>query len=127
MPNNVGLDGLGFVKDAYRRITHLSHLDFRVGSAFHGTRRLVCSPSHQGAVSTSKAETPSPETVFDGMELQRLRLHHDQQVPEGTRKRDRSNLEAPNVRVEAPSIVSGRDGLRAVPFFSVFSFLWGWV
>jgi hypothetical protein len=28
------------------------------------------------------AETPSPETVFDGMELQRLRLHHDQQVPE---------------------------------------------
>jgi hypothetical protein len=28
------------------------------------------------------AETPSPETVFDGVELQRLRLHHDQQVPE---------------------------------------------
>jgi hypothetical protein len=27
-------------------------------------------------------ETPSPETVFDGMELQRLRLHHDQQLPE---------------------------------------------
>jgi len=27
-------------------------------------------------------ETPSPETVFVGMELQRLRLHHDQQVPE---------------------------------------------
>jgi hypothetical protein len=28
------------------------------------------------------AEMPSPETVFDEMELQRLRLHHDQQVPE---------------------------------------------
>jgi hypothetical protein len=27
-------------------------------------------------------KTSSPETVFDGMELQRLRLHHDQQVPE---------------------------------------------
>jgi len=27
-------------------------------------------------------EAPSPETIFDGMELQRLRLHHDQQVPE---------------------------------------------
>jgi hypothetical protein len=27
-------------------------------------------------------ETPSPETIFDGMELQRLRLYHDQQVPE---------------------------------------------
>jgi hypothetical protein len=24
MPNNVGLDRLGFVKDVYRRITHLS-------------------------------------------------------------------------------------------------------
>jgi hypothetical protein len=23
-----------------------------------------------------------PETIFDGMEFQRLRLHHDQQVPE---------------------------------------------
>jgi hypothetical protein len=28
------------------------------------------------------AETPSPETIFEGMELQRLRLHYDQQVPE---------------------------------------------
>jgi hypothetical protein len=27
-------------------------------------------------------EAPSPETIFDGMEFQRLRLHHDQQVPE---------------------------------------------
>jgi hypothetical protein len=26
------------------------------------------------------AETPSPETVFDGMELQRLRLHHDHRM-----------------------------------------------
>ena len=30
--------------------------------------------------------------------------------------------QGPNIRVEAASIVSGRDGLRAVPFFSVFSF-----
>jgi hypothetical protein len=27
-------------------------------------------------------ETPSVETVFGGIELQRLRLHYDQQVPE---------------------------------------------
>ena len=27
-------------------------------------------------------KAPSPETIFDGMEFQRLRLHHDQQVPE---------------------------------------------
>jgi len=26
-------------------------------------------------------EAPSSETIFDGMEFQRLRLHHDQQVP----------------------------------------------
>ena len=27
-------------------------------------------------------EAPSPETIFEGVELQRIRLHHDQQVPE---------------------------------------------
>jgi len=32
MPSNSGLDGLGFVKDAYRRITHLLCLDFRVAA-----------------------------------------------------------------------------------------------
>jgi hypothetical protein len=33
-------------------------------------------------VGRSAIGSPSPETIFDGMELQRLRLHHDQQVPE---------------------------------------------
>ena len=28
------------------------------------------------------SETPSKETIFDAIEVQRLRLHHDQQVPE---------------------------------------------
>ena len=27
-------------------------------------------------------ETPAPEAIFDAMGMQRLRLHHDQQVPE---------------------------------------------
>jgi hypothetical protein len=27
-------------------------------------------------------ETPSTETIFEGLELQRIRLHHDQQIPE---------------------------------------------
>jgi hypothetical protein len=27
-------------------------------------------------------EAPSTETIFEGLELQRIRLHHDQQVPE---------------------------------------------
>jgi hypothetical protein len=30
-------------------------------------------------------EAPSPEAIFEGMEFQRLRLHHDQQVPEWER------------------------------------------
>jgi hypothetical protein len=25
-------------------------------------------------------ETPSTETIFEGLELQRIRLHHDQQI-----------------------------------------------
>ena len=37
MPNNRGLDGLGFVKKAYRRITDISHSDFRVAASFHRT------------------------------------------------------------------------------------------
>ena len=40
MPTNVGLDGLGFVKDAYRRVAHLSHLDFRVAARFTGQSAL---------------------------------------------------------------------------------------
>jgi SAM-dependent methyltransferase len=36
MPTNRGLDGLGFVKEAYRRITGISHLDFRVAARFTG-------------------------------------------------------------------------------------------
>jgi hypothetical protein len=82
MPNNVGLDGFGFVKDAYQRITHLSHLDFRVAARFTGQDALPVHQAIRDAVSNIKVKTPSPETVFDGMELQRLRLHHDQQVPE---------------------------------------------
>jgi hypothetical protein len=36
MPTNRGLCGLGFVNEAYRRITDISHLDFRVAARFTG-------------------------------------------------------------------------------------------
>jgi hypothetical protein len=50
----------------------------RNANAFIGTQFFTeASSSLPGIV-----ETPSPETVFEGMELQRLRLHYDQQVPE---------------------------------------------
>jgi hypothetical protein len=62
MPNNIGLDGLGFVKDAYRRITQLSHLDFRVAARFTGRDALFVQ-AIRDAVSHIKVETPSPETV----------------------------------------------------------------
>jgi len=39
--------------------------------------RTKATPSLPGII-----EAPSSETIFDGMEFQRLRLHHDQQVPE---------------------------------------------
>jgi hypothetical protein len=42
-------------------------------------------------------ETPSPETVFAGMELQRLRLHYDQQVPESEQMRRQAD--SPNSKV----------------------------
>ena len=67
MPANAGLDGLGFVKDAYRRITHLSYLDFRVAARFTGQDALLVHQAIRDAVSNIKVETPSPETVFDGM------------------------------------------------------------
>ena len=35
-PSNVGLQRLGFVKDAYRRLDDVSHLDMRVGVRFSG-------------------------------------------------------------------------------------------
>ena len=35
-PSNVGHERLGFVKEAFRKLTQVSHLDFRVGMAFSG-------------------------------------------------------------------------------------------
>jgi hypothetical protein len=63
MPANVGLDGLGFVKDAYRRITHLSHLDFRVATRFTGQDALFVHQAIKDAVSNIRV-MPAKFTSF---------------------------------------------------------------
>ena len=63
MPTNVGLDGLGFVKDAYRRITHVSHLDFRVATRFTGQDALFVHQAIKDAVSNIKV-MPAKYTSF---------------------------------------------------------------
>ena len=63
MPNNIGLDRLGFVKDAYRRITHLSHLDFRVATRFTGQDALFVHQAIKDAVSNIKV-MPAKHTSF---------------------------------------------------------------
>ena len=63
MPSNVGLDGLGFVKDAYRRIAHLSHLDFRVAARFTGQNALFVHQAIKDAVSNIKV-MPAKYTSF---------------------------------------------------------------
>jgi SAM-dependent methyltransferase len=63
MPNNRGLDGLGFVKDAYRRITGISHLDFRVAARFTGPDALFLHQAITDAVSNIKV-MPAKHTSF---------------------------------------------------------------
>ena len=63
MPTNIGLDGLGLVKDAYRRITHLFHLDFRVAARFTGQDVLFVHQAIRDAVSNIKV-MPAKHTSF---------------------------------------------------------------
>ncbi len=63
MPSNVGLDGLGFVKSAYRSIAHLSSLDFRVAARFTGQNALLVHQAIKDAVSNIKV-MPAKHTSF---------------------------------------------------------------
>jgi hypothetical protein len=63
MPANRGLDGLGFVKEAYRRITDISHLDFRVAARFTGQNALFLHQAITDAVSNIKV-MPAKHTSF---------------------------------------------------------------
>jgi hypothetical protein len=63
MPTNRGLDGLCFVKEAYRRITDISHLDFRVVARFTGQNALFLHQAITDAVSNIKV-MPAKHTRF---------------------------------------------------------------
>ncbi len=63
MPNNVGLDGLGFVKDAYRRIKEISPLDFRVAARFTGEEALFVHQAIRDAVRNIR-QMPATYTAF---------------------------------------------------------------
>jgi hypothetical protein len=69
MPNNVGLEGLGFVKDLYRRIDQISPLDFRVAARFTGQEALFVHQAIPEAVSNIK-QMPETYTSFpDGLRV----------------------------------------------------------
>ena len=57
-PRNRGLDGLGFVKDGFRALAGLSHLDLRVGMIFTGSRAVALHSALQDAAKTI-AEMPA--------------------------------------------------------------------
>src|ERR1700730_3273362 len=63
MPTNRGLDGLGFVKEAYRRITDISHLDFRVAARFTGQNALFLHQAITDCVANIKV-MPAKHTSF---------------------------------------------------------------
>jgi SAM-dependent methyltransferase len=69
MPKNVGLEGLGFVKDAYRRINQISPLDFRVAARFTGQEALFVHQAIRDAVANIK-QMPATYTSFpDGLRV----------------------------------------------------------
>ena len=51
-PSNVGLRNLGFVKEAYRRLADISHLDLRVGARFAGEHRNALHQALKDAANT---------------------------------------------------------------------------
>ena len=51
-PSNVGYEGLGFVREAFKKLTDVSHLDFRVGMAFSGETAVALHQSLKDAADT---------------------------------------------------------------------------
>jgi SAM-dependent methyltransferase len=51
-PSNIGLEGLGFVKDAYRKLGDVSHLDLRVGMTFSNERGISLHRALRDAANT---------------------------------------------------------------------------
>jgi SAM-dependent methyltransferase len=63
MPGNTGLDGLGFVKDAFRSLNNISHLDFRVAARFTGNDAALVHQAIRDAVSNIRV-MPVTHTSF---------------------------------------------------------------
>ena len=63
MPGNTGLDGLGFVKDAFRKLDHISHLDFRFAARFMGVDATLVHQAVRDAVSNIR-RMPVTHTSF---------------------------------------------------------------
>ena len=63
MPGNTGLDGLGFVKEAFRKLNHISHLDFRVAARFTGSDAMLVHQAIRDAVSNIR-KMPVTHTSF---------------------------------------------------------------
>jgi len=63
MPGNTGLDGLGFVKDAFRKLNHISHLDFTVAARFTGGDAMLVHQAIRDAASNIR-KMPVTHTSF---------------------------------------------------------------
>ena len=71
-PSNVGYERLGFVKEAFRKLTDVSHLDLRVGMVFSGELGAALHQSLKDAAETEwqshssgKEDQPSLWAITD--------------------------------------------------------------
>jgi len=65
-PSNYGMDGLGFVKDAFRRLAEVSDLDLRVGTKFSNEHSADLHQALRDAASTIKNMPATHVTYNDG-------------------------------------------------------------
>ncbi len=64
-PSNVGLQRLGFVKEAYRNLSDVSHLELRVGARFSGRLSSVLHQALKDAASTIE-KMPATHVTYQG-------------------------------------------------------------
>ena len=64
-PSNVGLQGLGFVKEAYRKLADVSPLDLRVGTKFSSERSAALHQALRDAANTI-GRMPATHVTYQG-------------------------------------------------------------
>ena len=64
-PSNVGMQGLGFVKEAYRRLDDVSHLELRIGTRFSSERSAVLHQALRDASNTIE-RMPATYVTYQG-------------------------------------------------------------